>query len=77
MLPRVPDGNGFMKGVMGPGGAIYFLLNWMEKEAAQAIYANWGVSRSYLVTEAQYLMGSSSGATLADLHFFFGLRVEL
>jgi putative heme-binding domain-containing protein len=23
LLPRVPDGNGFMKGVMGPGGAIY------------------------------------------------------
>ena len=23
LLPRIPDGNGFMKGVMGPGGAIY------------------------------------------------------
>ncbi|MFO0821875.1 MAG: c-type cytochrome [Gemmataceae bacterium] len=23
LLPRVPDGNGFMKGVLGPGGAIY------------------------------------------------------
>ena len=23
LLPRVPDGNSFMKGVMGPGGAIY------------------------------------------------------
>ncbi len=23
LLPRLPDGNGFMKGVMGPGGAIY------------------------------------------------------
>ncbi|WP_439620609.1 c-type cytochrome [Gemmata sp.] len=23
LLPRVPDGNGFMKGVMGPGGAMY------------------------------------------------------
>jgi len=23
LLPRVPDGNGFMKGVNGPGGAIY------------------------------------------------------
>jgi putative heme-binding domain-containing protein len=23
LLPRLPDGNGFMKGVLGPGGAIY------------------------------------------------------
>jgi len=23
LLPRIPDGNGFMKGVMGPGGAMY------------------------------------------------------
>ncbi len=23
LLPRIPDGNGFMAGVMGPGGAIY------------------------------------------------------
>ena len=23
LLPRMPDGNGFMKGVLGPGGAIY------------------------------------------------------
>jgi len=23
LLPRIPDGNGFMKGVLGPGGAIY------------------------------------------------------
>ncbi len=23
LLPRVPDGNGFMKGTMGPGGAMY------------------------------------------------------
>jgi putative heme-binding domain-containing protein len=23
LLPRMPDGNGFMKGVMGPGGCIY------------------------------------------------------
>ncbi len=23
LLPRIPDGNGFMKGVMGPGGAVY------------------------------------------------------
>lgn len=23
LLPRLPDGNGFMKGTMGPGGAIY------------------------------------------------------
>jgi putative heme-binding domain-containing protein len=23
LLPRVPDGNGFMRGVLGPGGAIY------------------------------------------------------
>lgn len=23
LLPRLPDGNGFMKGVMGPGGTIY------------------------------------------------------
>jgi putative heme-binding domain-containing protein len=23
LLPRVPDGNGFMKGVLGPGGSIY------------------------------------------------------
>jgi putative heme-binding domain-containing protein len=23
LLPRVPDGNGFMAGVMGPGGAVY------------------------------------------------------
>jgi putative heme-binding domain-containing protein len=23
LLPRVPDGNGFMKGVLGPGGAMY------------------------------------------------------
>ncbi len=23
LLPRLPDGNGFMKGVMGPGGAMY------------------------------------------------------
>ncbi len=23
LLPRLPDGKGFMKGVMGPGGAIY------------------------------------------------------
>jgi putative heme-binding domain-containing protein len=23
LLPRLPDGNGFMKGVLGPGGAVY------------------------------------------------------
>jgi putative heme-binding domain-containing protein len=23
LLPRIPDGNGFMRGVLGPGGAIY------------------------------------------------------
>ena len=26
LLPRLPDGNGFMAGVMGPGGAIYISL---------------------------------------------------
>ncbi len=25
LLPRMPDGRGFMKGVLGPGGAIYFV----------------------------------------------------
>ena len=32
LLPRMPDGRGFMRGVLGPGGAIYFVdpdgKNW-------------------------------------------------
>ena len=34
LLPRMPDGRGFMRGVLGPGGAIYYVRSGRQEMGA-------------------------------------------
>jgi hypothetical protein len=50
-----------------PTAGLYFLLNVLDRNTAGSFFANYGVSRSYLVAET--ILSS-------DRSYFFGLRIE-
>ncbi len=61
-----------MGGVLGAG----LLLNALNQSEAAEFYANYGVTRSYLIAEFRGYSGSDINMDLGGASLFFGLRLE-
>ena len=56
------------------GAMIY--TNFFDSEIARNFYENYGISRTYFVSEMKSEVGSNSDVQLKNTSYFFGLRFE-
>ena len=61
----------------GPVVGVEFLLNALDRERADDLYAAAGISHTYLVAEARDLTGADATIHAAAVSWFFGLRLEM
>lgn len=61
----------------GPLVGIEFLLNALDSKSAARFFEDYGVSRTYILVEGNWMNGKSTSASLESRSFFFGLRFEM
>ena len=63
--------------IKGPLYGLWLLLNPLEPSAASNLYIDYGISRTYLIVEAQNLVGSDENVSIQGFTYYLGLRIEL
>jgi len=61
----------------GPALGAWIFLNVLDPWTTADLYADSGITRSYLTAEAVSLRGSNSGFSLSGTTYLFGLRFEM
>ena len=60
-----------------PFVGAWALLNNIDKKAARALYDQFGIKRTYFVTELRNNFGTNSKFWMANYDLYLGLRVEM
>lgn len=61
----------------GPSAGLWFLLNGLDKKTAAFSYLDYGISRTYIITEVKWKRAQSSELSMDGFQTHAGLRFEL